>query len=79
MLRVIGDDDSDIVDNDDQEISIEIGTILVKVLRLNVRKRSRPRSKTAKTAKASNWDTFEGLQAVPEKKIKGKALSHFAE
>lgn len=80
MLRVIGNDDSDTADNDDQEINVDnIGTILVKVFRLKVRKRSRPRGKTAKTAKETNWDTFKGLQAVPENKFKGKALSHFVE
>lgn len=56
-----------------------MGTILVQVFRLMVRKRSRPRSKTAKTTNTFIGDTFEGLQAVSEKKLKGKALSHFAE
>lgn len=83
MLCLIGNDDSDTADADDQEINIDkIGTILVQVFRLMVSKRSRPRSKTAKTAKTTNTfigDTFKGLQAVSEKKFKGKALSHFAE
>lgn len=75
MLRLIGNDDSDTADTDDQKINIDkTGTILVQVFRLTVRKRSYPRPKTAFIA-----DTFEILQAVSEKKLKGKALSHFAE
>lgn len=74
MLCLIGNDDSDTADTDDQKINIDkIGTILVQVFRLTVRKRSPPRPKTALA------DTFEGLQAVSEKKLKGKALSHFTE
>lgn len=76
-ICLIGNDKSDRADADDSESNPDrIGTILVRVFRVMIRKRSRPRSKTAKTAKTY---TFERLQAVSEKKFKGKALSHFAE
>lgn len=68
---MIENDDSDRANNDDQEIKVDqIGTILVKVFRVNIPKRSRPQ-----TATATNWSTFKGLQAVPENRLKGKALS----
>lgn len=73
MLRLIGNDDSETADTDGQKTNIDrIGTILVKVFRLSVHKRSRPRPETVRK-------TFEGLQALSERELKGKALSHFAE
>lgn len=80
MLRLIGNDDSETADTDGQKTNIDkIGTILVKVFRLSVRKRSRPWPKTArKTTNTTNTfrgHTFEGLQALSERELKGKALS----